>query len=167
MLAALVLFVWSSFFRLSLWGLGRAADHVAQAGVWVLHPFFLDSAGQGHGRASGLCPLTRAALMTCPVLAAGSRAGDGAGVHSRPGGGRHHRQEGAAHQAALPVRQRLYQGDQLCSPSGSQGGRALCSHRPLLCSQTPHLPSVRALSCGVPVPFAFDFTFRLREEVVS
>lgn len=34
-------------------------------------------------------------------------------------------------------------------------------------SQTPHLPSVRALSCGLPVPFAFDFTFRLREEVVS
>lgn len=105
--AALFLFVWPSF-RLSLWGLGRAAEHVVQAGVWVLHPFLVDGAGQGHGGASGLCPLTGAALMTYPVLAAGSRAGDGAGVHSRPGSGRHHRQEGAAHQTALPLRQRLH-----------------------------------------------------------
>lgn len=39
MLGALFVFFWSSFFCLSLWGLGRAAEQVAQAGVWVLHPF--------------------------------------------------------------------------------------------------------------------------------
>lgn len=52
------------------------------------------------------------------VLAAGSRAGDGTGVHPRPGCGRHHRQEGPAHQTALPVRQRLHQGDLLLRPPG-------------------------------------------------
>lgn len=82
--------------------------------------------------------------ITCPVLAAGSRAGDGAGVHSCPGGGRHHRQEGAAHQTALPFRQRLHQGDLLfLLPGPGMGEYSASISHPLLCSQT-HLASIGA-----------------------
>lgn len=84
-------------------------------------------------------------VTTRPVLAAGSGAGDGAGLHPCPGGGRHHRQEGAAHQTALPFRQRLHQGDLPCLPPGPRWNCSAPSP-PCLCSQAPRLAGVGAFS---------------------
>ena len=110
-------------------------------------PFSLRMHGRG---VEGLVGCgTGPAVMTRLVSAAGSGAGDGAGVHSRPGGGRHHRQEGAAHQTALPFRQRLHQGDLLCVLPGPRCGSALLPSPSASAARCPFWPVLGPLSCGM------------------
>lgn len=105
-----------------------------------LHPFLPEDTRRGVEGLLGGGPWP--VVVTRPVSAAGSGAGDGAGLHPRPGRGRYHRQEGPAHQTALPLRQRLHQGDLLRVP-----GRTAPLHRPLaFVPRRPCLAGVGAFS---------------------
>lgn len=98
-----------------------------------------------------------------PFYAAGSRARDGAGVYSRPGGGRHHRQKGAAHQAALPFRQRLHQGDLLCLLPGPRQRSALLPSPATFVPRCPIWLVWGPFPCGITVPLAFGLAWSSME----